>query len=323
MKSPHYLRLEEAAQKLGITTEDLSALWETEAAAYRMDEHVEIILEGCALGSNSYLGTSICDDLFISRQQLASLGIPIPKGKLFKLAEASTSRAELQRLLGDFWKEGKTYACHPAFSAEGRGHLPSVRELEDLEIHLDTYAEDYATWILDEQTEGEDLDLLIIGGQLVAGILPAALYLTGNGQQSLEELMEAHNEGVPEERQIIVDAEMRQLLRDQNVFLSEIIPAGKAIKMKNPSTDAGGASEASSSLLSDYSEWCSKIGEATSLRMLSLRLRVHSQPGLPSQGAVAMSMNHKPNWLAFEYAANGRLDIATLILREVFKGHLK
>ncbi|MFM2375758.1 MAG: hypothetical protein RLZZ165_855, partial [Bacteroidota bacterium] len=257
MKSPHYLRLEEAANELGIATEDLSSIWETEAVAYRMNGQVELILDGCALGSNSYLGATICDDLIISRHQLASLGIPIPKGKSFKLTEASTSKAELQWLLGDFWQEDGTYACRPAFSAEGRGNLASVRELEDLEIHLDTFGEDYATWILEERTEGEDLDLLIIGGQLVTGIIPKALYLTGNGQQSLEELMGSHNAGVPEERQIVVDADMRQLLRDQNVFLSEIIPVGKTIRVKNPSTDAGGASEASSALLPAYSEWCS------------------------------------------------------------------
>jgi cyanophycin synthetase len=307
MVSAQQQRLMESARQAGITVEDLSIAWSQDAVRYVSAGKEEVVFDGALLGSSFVLGTTICNDLPITRHYLRQHHIPTPNGKIFKLESEQTSQAQLQGVLGDFWVQGKTYSCIPAFSSDGHGHASHITDLADLEIHLDTFADDYATWILDEQVEGEDLQILVIGGKLVAGVVRSALKLTGDGSHTLEELIETHNAQASEAEQVAIDAETRQLLRDQNIF-----------QVKNPGAGAGGATDVTAQLHGLYSEWASQIATAIGLRLFSMNVRCKSPQDHPQGNAWVMALSAKPNWLAFEGASGSGKDIAKLVVQEMF-----
>jgi cyanophycin synthetase len=322
MLSSQQLRLIESARQAGISIEDLSIAWSQDAVRYSLAGREEVVFEGALLGSSHVLGTTLCNDLPITRHYLKTHGIPTPNSKVFKLEEEQTSKEQLRALLGDFWVDGKTYTCMPAFGGDGHGHgyAGNITDMGSLEMHLDTFADDYATWILDEQVEGEDLQVLVVGGSLTSAVILSALRLTGDGQHTLEELIEQHNVSASEDAHVAIDAETRQLLRDQNIFLSEVVPAGKAVQVKNPGAGAGGAQDVTGSLHGLYGEWAGKIAAATGLRLFSMRVRCGSPQESPQGGAWVMGLSAKPNWLAFEQAEGNGKDVAKLILGVMFGG---
>jgi hypothetical protein len=322
MVSAQQQRLMDAARQSGITIEDLSAAWSQDVVKYSLSGQSEVVFEGALLGSSTFLGATICQDLPITRNYASQLGIPTPNSKVFKLESEQTSKEQLLSLLGDFWVPGKSYTCMPAFSIEGHGTASHIADLADLEIHIDTFADDYATWILEEQTEGEDLQILVIGGELASGVIRSALKLTGDGIKTLEEMIDAHNANASDDQIVAIDAETRQLLRDQDVFLSEPVPLGRSIQVKNPSAGAGGATDVTGTLNQTYSEWAAKISNSTGLRVFSMSFRCKSPSSNPKEGAYLLSLNAKPNWLSFESADGNKQDFAKAMLRIMFPGKL-
>jgi hypothetical protein len=276
------------------------------------------VFQGSILGSNSFLGTTICNDLPITRYYLTDLAIPTPHGKVFKLDSEQTSKAQLRDLLGEFWTEGTIYRCLPAFSIDGHGVASNIKQLDDLELHLDTFADDYATWILEVQAGGEDLELLVIGGELVAGMTRTALKLTGDGVLTLEELIDAYNVEASPSARVQIDAETRQLLRDQAVYLSEIVPDGNAVQVKNEGAEGAGAKDVTEKLHRTYSDWAKKTSDATGLKVFSMKLKCDNPSSDPSTAAKVISLNAKPDWIAFEKAEGNQQDIAQILLSEMF-----
>lgn len=317
MISPAQQRLRDTAQDIGISTQDLSTDWNQDAVRYSHQGKSEVVIDGALLASHSYLAVATCNELPMMRSVLSQLGIPVPRGTVFKVEDESVSRERLKESLGDFWQDGQRYRCLPAFDSEGHGLASNISDLGDLEMHLDAYLDSYATWMLETQVEGEDLQVLVVGGKLSGAVVRSALRLTGDGNLTLEELIEAHNAGAKENESVVIDAETRQLLRDQAIFLSEVVPAGKAVQVKSPGAGAGAATDVTGELHPLYHEWASKLAEATGLRLFSMDIRCASPSLSPEGSAWTLGLSARPGWLAFE-AASGK-DIAKLILEEMFR----
>jgi hypothetical protein len=310
-------RLIEAARAAGVTVQDLSTEWSQDAVKFVHAGQTEIVFQGAILGSNSYLGNTICNDLPITRYYLAELALPIPHGKVFKLDSEQTSQDQLAGLIGDFWIEGKPYRCLPAFESDGHGVASGLKSLADLELHLDTFADDYATWVLEAQTDGQDLELLVIGGNLIAGIERSALSLKGDGERTLEELIDSHNAHASATQIVIIDSETRQLLRDQAIYLSEVVENGRSIQLKNPGS-GGGATDVTSKLHPLYNDWAQKISDATGLKAFTINIKCDSSSSDPATFAKVISLSSKPDWLAFQTADGNQKDIANVLLSEMF-----
>ncbi|MFN8397935.1 MAG: hypothetical protein U0176_25180 [Bacteroidia bacterium] len=316
MLSPAQAMLMEAAQKAGVTVENLSKSWSQDAVRYSYNGKTEVMLEGNLIGSTSVLAQTICNDLPVARQVLRSLGLPIPKGRVFHIDDASPAKAQIQEAIGDFWEQGKIYRCLPGFSVDGHGIASNLRNLDDLEMHLDTFSDDYGTWILEEQVDGIDLQILAIGGELVSGIVRSALRLEGDGVRTLEELIDAHNSIATGADVVTIDAETRQLLRDQNIYLSEQVPAGQKVQVKNPGA-GGGGTDVTNKLHASYADWVKRICDTVQAPMVSLNLKVFSPDASPTGKAYIMSMSSKPDWTAFQNAKGGNSGIAKLVLEQM------
>jgi cyanophycin synthetase len=311
-------KLIQAARQAGITTEDLSISWGQDAVRYSLGTTSEVVFEGNAFGSTPLLATTICNDLPIARHFLGQLGIPSPKGKVFKLEGTTTSKAQLEALIGEFWQAGTSYVCRPAYDNTGHGIAGNITALTDLELHLDSYASDYATWILEEQVVGDDLQLLVVGGELVSGILRSPLKLQGDGIKTLEEMIDQHNASASDAQRVEINGETRQLLRDQSVFLSEPVPAGQWVQLKQPSAGAGGATDVTTRLHASYAEWARKIARSVGLGLFSMNCRTTDPAADPQAATWVLDLNARPEWIAFDTADGNARDIAKLLLQAAF-----
>ncbi len=314
MKNPHQEKLLQTAAQLGIATEDLSSAWLVDAVRYSRHGRNEVVLEGNALGSTPLLATTICESLSITRHLLVELGIPTPQGKFFKLESETTSAAQLQSLLDGFWKDGKVYSSRPAFSKENYGVASNIKTLTELELHLDTFADEFATWLLEEQVDGEDLQLLVIGGKLVAAILRSPLKLKGDGVHTLEELIDVHNKAAEGSDIVEIDADTRQLLRDQSVFLSEVVPQNQWVQLKSASAGGGDAVDVTARLHSRYGQWASAIATQIGLGLFTMDCRSSDPTQDPQEAGCVLSIQAQPQWLPFEQAQGNTQDFAQMLL---------
>lgn len=307
----------QAAQKAGIATEDLSTAWSQDAVRYTHNGKSEVVLEGVLLGSTSVLTQTICNDLPVARQVLRLLNLPTPTERVFKVDAGQPARGQIAAATEGFWEQGKTYRCLPAFGAEGHDIASNLRSIDNLEMHLDQFSDDYETWTLEEQVEGLDLQILAMGGRLVSGIVRSALQLEGDGARTLEEMIESYNASASDADRITIDADTRQLLRDQSIYLSEVVPAGRKVQVKNPGA-GGGAQDVTNSLHADYASWVKRILDVVDAPVLGLSLKVASPEAAPQGSAWIISMNSKPDWLGFQTAQGCNTDIARLLLAQIF-----
>jgi hypothetical protein len=312
-------KLLQAAVALGLQATDLTIAWSQAAIRLSKGDQEEVIFDGTGFGATPLLATTICNDLPILRHYLAALEIPSPRGVVFKLDQEHTSKEELTDILGDFWHEGKIYTLRPAFDTSGNGVASNLRRLDDVEMHLDTFADEFATWILEEQVEGEDLQMLVIGGKLAAAILRSPLKLKGDGTHTLEELIDAHNLLAKPSDRVEINAETRQLLRDQAVFLSEIVPSGQWVQLKNPGAGAGGATDVTTRLHAGYAAWATQLSAHAGLAHYTIHARCSAIDADPAAAAWVMGIDPRPDWLAFEHAEGSNQGIATLLLQAIFK----
>jgi hypothetical protein len=318
MVHPQQERLLKAATQSGITTEDLSAAWGQDAVRYSQGGKNEVIFEGNGLGSATVLATAICNDLLVSRHYLQQLGIPVPKGKVIKLEEPSADKSQLLEMLGEFWEEGKPYSARPAFESGGHGVASHLTAITDLEIHLDRFADEYATWLVEVPVEGEDLQLLVVGGKLVSAILRSPLKLQGNGQLTLEEMIATHNAHASASDVVEIDADTRQLLREQAIYLSELVPNGQWVQLKNAAAGAGGAKEVTNGLHSRYADWAAQIAREIGLAFFSISCKTSDSKNDPAQATSVLALQSRPQWTAFEDADGATVDMGKLILSSVF-----
>ncbi len=318
MIHPQQKKLMSAASTSGIETADLSALWSQDAVKYSYGGKEEVIFEGMALGSTPLLATTICNDLPIARHYLELLGIPSPKGKVFKLEEEHTTLVQLTALLDGFWVEGTIYACRPTYELSGHGVAGNLSSMRELELHLDTFADEYATWLIEEQVQGQDLQILVIDGKLTAAVLRSPLRLKGDGTHTLEELIAQHNLTATAAQAVEIDAETRQLLRDQSIFLSEIVPATQSVQLKNAGAGAGGATDVTSNLHPRYTEWCTLIARKIGLQLFSIDCKCMDVTTDPLHNTWVTQLNARPEWDTFTQTDQDDLTIAKLILKAIF-----
>ncbi|MBP6721229.1 MAG: hypothetical protein KA239_02840, partial [Bacteroidia bacterium] len=67
-----------------------------------------------------------------------------------------------------------------------------------------------------------------------------------------------------------------------------------------------------------YLEWAKKISDATGLKAFSVKLKCESVSSDASTSAKVLSLNAKPDWMAFQNALGNNQDFAKILLAEMF-----
>jgi hypothetical protein len=308
--------LHDAATALGITaTLHQEAFGQSVLRIAREDKSAWII------DGHICSGTDLADALLIRHKHtlkclVAPLGLPAPKGIAIHISDSPDDEwdKDLARSASAFIQSGRTYICKPAFIGRGNA-IAQVQDPTALASHLNIWRTDIADFVLEEKCDGHPLALLVLAGNIIAARVQKPRDLVGDGNQSLEELIASHNATSAPQLTIVIDTTVRQLLRDQRCYLSEVIPAGQRIIIGQ--TDAAISNDDMlTSLHPAYHAWASQIASLVHAPMIQIGLLTTDPSADPIDHAVVLKVDPNPEWLDFA-GQDGGTAIATALLEKL------
>ncbi|MGI9085368.1 MAG: hypothetical protein ACR2FE_08730 [Aeromicrobium sp.] len=131
------------------------------------------------------LGLHLCDNKHEMKELLAAAGLPTARGITVGSDEFDVAVAELPRL--------KTAVLKPTFGMRSRGVTCDIVSEDDLQAAWKTAlrAPRNRRFLLEEQVDGLDLKVLVIGGRPVAAVTRLPAHIVGDGRLSIAGLVEA------------------------------------------------------------------------------------------------------------------------------------
>ena len=312
--SQHTQSLDQAAQTMGARISSLQTQFGQDLARYEWQQHSLQCLDGHIFEGSDLLHAQLVAHKHSLKSLLATWGLPYPAGISLHITD-DPDDAEDDRITTaarDFMEPARNYALKPATRSQGSAISLHIHTTDDLLDHLDSWRNQYTDWVLEDLCTGHDLKLLVLKGQIISAITLSPLFLTGNGSLSLEELIAQHNAALTPDQTIQMNAEVRQLLRDQNLYLGEVVAEGRQVRLSNAGTQNGGT-QLLSLLHPDYAAMAQTLAQHIHAPLLGVNLITadHSQP---LQGHARLtSMSATPAWLDYCIETEA-IPVATRIL---------
>lgn len=315
---PHAELLVKTARSLGIEVTDKSPQWHIDAIEFALGDHTELVLEGRHYSYLSSQSLALVDSKDVCKALLEECGLRVPADVVFQL-EGGAVRETAET----FIQEGQSYVCKPLWGTDGRGVAMHLLDAVDVEMHVDNWAEEYEEWILEEQIEGKDLRIQVIGGRIAAACIRVPAEVTGDGEKDLEGLIAAHNEKIAAQNpmnHLEIDTQTRRLMREQEVYLSTVIEAGQTIQLKYVSNMGKGgiARDITDSLHPAYQAIIDQVAEKFKLRTFAFDGIALDPTQHPDKNLVALELNAKAQWLHHTFSEVKTHDIAEMVLRDLF-----
>jgi cyanophycin synthetase len=178
-------------------------------------------------------------DKELTKSLLAQVGIPVPVGRRVESAEQAWAVAcEL----------GTPVAIKPASADYGHGiglHLHTREQV----LAAYAVAREYREEVLVERfVRGEQYRLTVVGNRMVAGVRREPVRLTGDGQHTIEQLMEIANRNPRRGDDLRLpltyvcpDDDTPQILAEQGFTLESVLPAGCEVVMSRIAHSWAGA----------------------------------------------------------------------------------
>ena len=319
IQDPHTAALIEAAGPLGLNVKDLSEAWGADVIEVSLGDHRELIMDGRVYSHLSYLSATFADDKGVSKALLTGSGLKVPAHHLLDIDLDESIEAQLEGKMN-----GETnYVCKPLYGTDGHAVGMNKRDAMDVDMHIEPYTDNYQHWMVEEQVEGKDIRIQVIGGQIAAACVREPASVIGDGFSDVEGLIEKHNEKIQAlnpNNKLELDADSRRLMREQSLYLDTVVEAGRKIQLKYISNmgQGGVASDITPDLHSEYHELVTKVSNAFGFRTFALD-GISADPGLsPFEHLYALEVNAKAQWLHHTFSEVRTHDIPTMILRDLF-----
>lgn len=187
-------------------------------------------IQATIMDNTSALGVEIADDKERTKNLLASMGIPVPRGLSVISEDEALKAAETI---------GYPLVVKPLVGNHGRGITVNIISKEELLNAFRTASDICQTILVERYLEGFDYRVLVIDGKFVAAALREPAYVIGNGKDNIEKLIEEINKdperGVGHENnltQITIDYMTERFLAVQELTLKSILADGRKIYIK-------------------------------------------------------------------------------------------
>ena len=195
-------------------------------------------IQATIMDNTSALGVEIADDKEITKNLLASMGIPVPKGISAKSEYQALKAAETI---------GYPVVVKPLVGNHGRGITTNISNEEELIKAIHIARQICPTVLVEKYLKGSDYRILVIDGKFVAAALREPAYVIGNGKDSIEKLINEINKdperGLGHEKnltKISMDDLTEQCLKDQDLSLKSIPQDGEKIYVKSTANISSG-----------------------------------------------------------------------------------
>ena len=178
----------------------------------------------------SAIAMSRCDDKRVTRNVLTSAGIEMPEQTVVHDPEADGDTIER------FIARHPRVVVKPARGEQGRGVSVDLSERSAIDAAIEAarrYCDDV---IVEEMAPGEDLRIVVIDQQVVAAAIRRPAQVTGNGRDTIRELIEVQSRrrmaATSGESRIPLDAETERYVLSQGHALDAVLDAGVTLTVR-------------------------------------------------------------------------------------------
>ena len=181
--------------------------------------------------ATSAIAVDIASDKDLTTRLLGAAGLPVPKQESVRSVEQAVNVAD---------RIGYPVVVKPLDGNHGRGVCLDLQDAEEVRAAFPVAQEQSRRgWVIVESyISGRDYRCLIIDGKLAAVAERVPAHVIGDGQTSIEQLIEDTNadprRGVGHEKvltRIKVDDAAISLLKEQGYELADVPPAGEMVKL--------------------------------------------------------------------------------------------
>jgi cyanophycin synthetase len=189
--------------------------------------------------STSAIAESIAQDKELTRSLLRSIGIPTPEGRAVESAEDAWEAAE---------DIGLPVVVKPQYGNHGRGVATNLQSQEQVIAAYNAAREEGRAIVVERHAPGDDYRMLVVGGKLVAAARREPAHVIGDGQSTVQKLIDKVNEdprrsdGHSTSLSLIkIDAVALGVLMAQGMTPDTIPPVGKKVLIRrNANLSTGG-----------------------------------------------------------------------------------
>lgn len=304
-----------ATTKMGISVENISHIMGCDAAMLKKGEQKELLIEGTPTSLINARSQHYCDNKQLTKIAYEALNIPYPKSISFREIEDPN--------LYTFFQKDKFYVCKPIDGTNGVGVEMNINSFEAIENYWQKHQKSGNTFMLEEQIEGSDLRMQVIGGKIVAVCTRMPAFIIGDGVRSIAQLIKqlqiTTRENNPANR-FIMDETTEQLLSSQRLSLKDIPPQKQRIQLKRVANMAQGAiaMDLTDSLHPDFQLWIDQLAAYLNCGYFGIDIMALDYQQAPSNGAWVLEINARPEWLHHTFSELKQHDLASLVLKDLF-----
>ena len=245
--------------------------------------------------STSAIAESIAQDKELTRTLLRSIGIPTPEGRSVESAEDAWEAAE---------DIGLPVVVKPQYGNHGRGVATNLQTLQQVVAAYEAARQEGRSIIVERHAPGDDYRMLVVGGKLVAAARREPAHVIGDGQSTVQKLIDKVNEdprrsdGHSTSLSLIkIDPVALGVLMDQGMTPDTIPPVGKKVLIRrNANLSTGGtAADVTDQVHPDVARHAVEAARIIGLDIAGVDMVVQdiSQP-LQGQRGVIVEVNAGP-----------------------------
>jgi len=279
------------------------------------------LIQAAFTDGTSGVGADIARDKSVTKDLLRRAFLPVPAGEVVTTIDEAI----------EVWKDlGELVVVKPVDGNQGKGVTTRVTSIEALRLAFESAAAITRDVLIEEQYEGRDYRVLVVGETMVAASLRRPPEVTGDGERSIAELIEELNSdplrgdghGKPLSRVDAQDALLLATLHAQGFALDGLPERGRSVRLRpcaNLST-GGTAIDVTDEVDPSVRALCERAARVIGLDICGIDLILPdiSKP-VPRRGGGIVEVNAGPGLRMHTYPSAGRpRDVGAAIVDMLF-----
>ena len=185
--------------------------------------------------STSYVGAAISSNKELAKRFMRRSGVRVPEGIMFDV----NKKRGRDRAVNFMKRYGnKPLVLKPLNGKQGTNVFLNITDIDDMLRKCDIIAQRFSSAVLEEQVQGTECRYYVVGDQVRGVILRKAANVVGDGEHTIQELVEIKNQGRKNRfglKEINIDSETQSLLEEKGMSVGTVPEAGQHIQLKRVS----------------------------------------------------------------------------------------
>lgn len=221
--NPYAQIIVDEARRRGIMVEILDA----EAGYFRLTLGARSIVCREALSElTTAVAMSRCDDKEVTLRLLRQAGLKVPEQHPAGTPDQNAA----------FLEKFASLVVKPASGEQGVGVFVDLRTPDEVEAAIKVARDKASRVLLEQFVTGQDLRIIVIGGQVVAAAVRRPPEILGDGQHSVRSLIEKQSRrreaATGGESRVPIDSETRRCVENAGYDLDSVLPEGQRLVVR-------------------------------------------------------------------------------------------